>query len=92
MTLHFNTYQKTTSGKLSLLNVQVIVVECARPERPEGPEFIKRGLTTPIWELIEHCWAEDRQKRPKFDDISRALEPFVGHRENQKCDKFFIII
>jgi hypothetical protein len=55
------------------------VVDGERPERPDDDDFAERGLTDAVWELIETCWAEERQKRPKFPEIADALQALKVH-------------
>lgn len=53
---------------------QVVVIECQRPERPEGREAVDRGLTDILWKLLERCWADNRKLRPKFPEITAIFE------------------
>ncbi|KZT22652.1 kinase-like protein [Neolentinus lepideus HHB14362 ss-1] len=44
-----------------------------RPVRPSDPEVVARGLTDNIWALMEACWKEERDERPKIAEVLRAL-------------------
>jgi hypothetical protein len=62
-------------------------VDHERPERPEGPECVNKGLTDAIWGVLVHCWADDRKLRPTFKEISGTLEsayfsPTLGKQES----------
>lgn len=48
--------------------IQKVVTEQFRPEMPEG-------LPEPLIELIALCWSADKNKRPSFEVIEKALSP-----------------
>ena len=42
--------------------------------RPKKPEEAKRlGFTDEVWRTIELCWLEDRDARPRVEDILSCL-------------------
>ena len=65
---------------------QVVLKEGQRPRRPQGPEFLTRGLTTPMWRLMELCWAHDEDKRPQFSVIMKSIETLKNTTASEKPD------
>lgn len=45
------------------------VIEGKRPERPEGVA----ELSDSVWDLIELCWKQEREKRPTISYVVRTL-------------------
>ncbi|KAK7046115.1 hypothetical protein VNI00_007118 [Paramarasmius palmivorus] len=50
---------------------RLLVQENARPDRPDDPAVIRRGLTDKVWSIIEECWCREARLRPSFDIIVR---------------------
>lgn len=48
-----------------------IGMRVCRGERPKRLEA--RGLTDGVWTLIERCWAQDPENRPKIDEVVQEL-------------------
>ncbi|KZT34302.1 kinase-like protein [Sistotremastrum suecicum HHB10207 ss-3] len=44
------------------------------PTRPSTWTYRKRGLTEPLWNLLEQCWALDMDSRPSITDMSYTLD------------------
>ena len=42
-----------------------------RPEKPEGAKRL--GLSDELWRTVELCWREDRNARPRIEDILSSL-------------------
>ena len=64
---------------------RTVVEYKARPDRPGGHEFIARGLTDSIWELIETSWVQEKTGRPTFTEIAARLRPLIV------CGKIFLL-
>jgi hypothetical protein len=42
--------------------------------RPKKPERVKRlGFSNELWGIVELCWLEDRNARPRVEDILSSL-------------------
>ena len=60
------------------VDIQQAVVECEdRPERPHGDEFVARGLTDSVWEIIESSLAQQKSDRPAFTEVAARLRPLI---------------
>ncbi|KAK7457859.1 hypothetical protein VKT23_010203 [Stygiomarasmius scandens] len=53
----------------------IVAIQDVRPEKPDDPVILQRGLTDVLWGLLEQCWIKDRNLRPTFQDISKSLSP-----------------
>ena len=47
------------------------ITEGVRPEKPEGAKHM--GFSDDLWRTIELCWLEDRNARPRVEDILSCL-------------------
>lgn len=47
------------------------VLDGMRPARPENTEAIEFGRG--IWDLVERCWGEDWEQRPKSGEVGQRL-------------------
>uniref|UniRef100_A0A0W0EY35 Putative Six-hairpin glycosidase n=1 Tax=Moniliophthora roreri TaxID=221103 RepID=A0A0W0EY35_MONRR len=48
---------------------RLLVQENARPDRPDDPAVLRKGLTDKVWSIIEECWSREARLRPSFDII-----------------------
>lgn len=48
------------------------IMEGVRPKKPE--EAIHLGFSNELWETIESCWLEGRNKRPSAKGILSCLD------------------
>jgi len=46
-------------------------MEGVRPKKPEGAKRL--GFSDELWRIIELCWLEDRNARPRVEDILYSL-------------------
>jgi len=65
---------------------QVVLKEGQRPQRPKEPEFLERGLTSPMWGLMKLFWADDEQNRPQFLGIVQSMERLNNTTASAKPD------
>ena len=65
---------------------QVAVNEILEGKRPKKPRMAaRRGFTRELWEVLEQCWAEDRNQRPALDVVLSTLynaAPFWKKRKS----------
>jgi len=47
------------------------IMERIRPEKPQGAAHL--GFNNDLWGIIELCWLEDRNARPRIDGILSCL-------------------
>ena len=47
------------------------IMEGVRPEEPERAEHL--GFSSELWGVVELCWLEDRNARPRVEDILSCL-------------------
>jgi hypothetical protein len=47
------------------------IMEGVRPEKPEGGKRL--GFSDELWRTVELCWQEDRNARPKVEEILSCL-------------------
>lgn len=54
-------------------SVMMSVVRGKRPTKPESAHlaFVNLGLTEALWELMELCWRDNPNQRPKAEDIRK---------------------
>jgi hypothetical protein len=45
-----------------------------KPERPEDPETIRKGLSEGLWLLFNRCWDKEVEKRPSIDEVISELD------------------
>jgi len=53
-----------------------VVIRSSRgehPPRPTDPSIIARGLDTPLWSLLNLCWATESLKRPSIQQVLISL-------------------
>jgi len=53
-----------------------VVIRSSRgehPPRPTDPSIIARGLDTPLWSLLNLCWATESSKRPSIQQVLISL-------------------
>ncbi|KAJ7914680.1 kinase-like domain-containing protein, partial [Mycena leptocephala] len=65
-------YYETLTGKVpfyELPNDMAVALKVTAGARPSRPEIISDGL----WSLLQDCWKEDPNKRPKMTEIIRRL-------------------
>jgi hypothetical protein len=43
------------------------IMEGVRPKKPEGAKRL--GFSDELWRTVELCWLEDRNARPRVEDI-----------------------
>jgi len=62
------------------------MIEIIEGKRPKKPRIAAcRGFTTELWEILEQCWAEDRNQRPGLEVVLSALDdaaPFWRKRKS----------
>jgi hypothetical protein len=52
----------------------MVVNEVMEGVRPRKPEEAKRlGFSDELWKTVELCWLEDRNTRPRVEDILSCL-------------------
>jgi len=51
------------------------IVEGARPKKPEGAKRL--GFSDNLWAAVEDCWLEDRNARPRVENILSWLNNAV---------------
>jgi len=49
------------------------IMEGVRPKKPEGQGAKSLGFSDELWGIVELCWLEDRDARPKVEDILSCL-------------------
>ena len=47
------------------------ITEGDRPKKPDGATRL--GFNDELWRIIELCWLEDRNARPRIEDILSCL-------------------
>ena len=58
------------------------ILEGGRPEKPEAAKQL--GFSDELWRTVELCWLEDRNVRPRVEDVHSSLTgavPFWYMRE-----------
>ncbi|KAF9649115.1 kinase-like protein [Thelephora ganbajun] len=54
--------------------VSLVVIAIAKGDRPKKPEGAAHlGFSNELWMTVEQCWRENRDERPKVDDILGCL-------------------
>ena len=48
------------------------IMEGVRPKKPEGARRL--GFNNELWRIVELCWLEDRNARPRVEDILSTLK------------------
>ena len=57
----------------------VVEINAGRnPRRPSSDEAILHGLNDGLWNLMELCWAPNREHRPTIVQVSETLRDLVG--------------
>ena len=56
----------------SNISVMIMVMEGARPERPQGAKGT--WFADDIWTTLEHCWKPDPGDRPSAEDVHHCLQ------------------
>jgi len=51
------------------------IMEGVRPNKPEGAKQL--GFSDDMWRTVEQCWLEDRNARPRVDEILSSLNDGV---------------
>jgi len=51
------------------------IMEGVRPNKPEGAKQL--GFSNQLWGTVERCWLEDRNARPRVEDILSSLNDAV---------------
>lgn len=49
------------------------VTKGTRPKRPVESDVLRRGLSDDIWSLMQACWMEAREQRPKIEQVITTL-------------------
>ena len=52
--------------------VVFLVLEGRRPAKPENASVI--GLSDLLWDLVQRCWDDNRERRPKVAEVVEHLE------------------
>jgi len=56
-------------------NAYAIVAKVSRGERPGRPRGAQgKWFTDDVWRTLERCWAPERERRPRIEDVLRCLE------------------
>ena len=48
------------------------IMEGVRPKKPEGVRRL--GFNNELWRTVELCWLEDRNARPRVENIVSTLK------------------
>jgi hypothetical protein len=60
------------------------VIHGERPACPPAQECGRTGLTDEIWSLIESCWDQQPDRRPKASDVVERLRSIHGADSEQR--------
>jgi len=52
------------------------IMEGVRPNKPEWAGLL--GFSDELWGAVELCWLEDRDARPRVEDILSSLKDAVS--------------
>jgi len=53
--------------------IAIVLLNKERPERPDEPEVRARGLDNKLWAILQRCWAEEAEDRPKIEEVLAEL-------------------
>lgn len=49
-----------------------VAIKDTRPRRPQEPAM-SRGLSDPLWDLMQRCWATHPSARPDMEAVGQEL-------------------
>lgn len=57
----------------------IVLSAVVKGTRPSRPSFVatQRGLTDPLWTLIEKCWSGNPEERPSMSSCLNELERYA---------------
>jgi son of sevenless-like protein len=66
--------------------VPIVIRDGSLPTRPEDNNTTK-GLTEPMWDLMNRCWRRDPESRPKMPEIREAIQDMLPMRSTSQIGR-----